>query len=638
MRYRINAWNVVAVLVLLGIAVLPLASQEPGPPAAAPGAPAADAAGAVEPGTEEPAAPPRTGQVPVRLANGSDAAEEVIAVAQPEEPEAAPPATKAEELISITLDDVPLVDVIRMFTRISGANIVASVTALEGKVTVNLQDVHWKSALNSILDMHNLALVEKDLGSGVYSIVPRPADAPVPMVTKTFQLRFATVNDIGPIVRGMLPPGASLNEFASRNMLVVRSTSENLSEIQEVIKEVDQPTKQVCIETKFMELNDTATRALGMRWDSLAAFGVRLQGGPFDWTRKTVDEFTRDDTLKRAVYDQNGRQTSRNLDAEGVRYDSGDLAIVTEGTAGEGPFAPGFSTAPPYPSTIESEITGQSQLRNQDILKSFSRTIEANQAAILEMDQLQFVLSALKTADGVELVSNPKLIVANGSTNAFFSVGSREPIIRTEIQRGTTESPGDIVTAELDTGINTEYITEGYLATGIDLRVVPVVKTDDLIEAYIRPSLRRKLSDKVVANNSWPIISVKEIQTRFTLRSGQTVAIGGLTDSQDSNIETKVPLLGDIPLIGRYLFSHSSKTKEQVETIIFVTLSLAQPETLYKQVGIPEDAALIHRKLIRNQTEQLQLEAEIESLQNEADALQREQADKTRTELLKRRR
>jgi type II secretory pathway component GspD/PulD (secretin) len=245
---------------------------------------------------------------------------------------------------------------------------------------------------------------------------------------------------------------------------------------------------------------------------------------------------------------------------------------------------------------------------NRDTVDSFTEAIREQQAAILEFDTLSVVLSALKKTDGVSVISNPKMIVTSGDTNAFFSVGERYPIIRTEIQRGTVDSPGDKEVAELATDINMEYIQSGYLRTGIDLQVVPIVKTDEMIETAIMPSLRRRLAqDKVVGGNSWPIISVKEIRTRFTLRSGQTVAIGGLTDTQESKQVTKVPLLGNIPIIGKYFFTHTQDLKSQNETIIFVTLSLAAAETLREESGIPQDAKLVHRELIKNRAERERL-------------------------------
>lgn len=514
------------------------------------------------------------------------------------------------QLISVSLDNVPLEDVVRMFTRVSGANIIATSTNLEGFVTVNLVDVEWHPALSSILSMHKLSLVEKIPGSGVYSIQPKQADAPEPLIVETIFLAYTTVKDVEPVIKSMLMTGGTVSPFASRNAVVVRTTSANLGEIRQILKLVDIPGQQVCIETKFMELSDEASRQLGIRWDSLEEFGVRAGLGPFSRTEDTTrtqskidsqsewDKRSKTDVVKK-YYDVNGEQYEVIEEIEAVEVDEDDTRIL--------------ETISPTTEFSDSIDTGKDV--TSDITDSFTKTIKESRSAILEMDSLDIVLSALKKTDGVSVISNPKLIVANGEEGAFFSVGQREPIIKTETTRGTTDSPGDKTVAELDTNITTDYIRQGYLETGIDLKVVPVIKSDGLIEAMIAPSLRSKVGDKFVGENSWPIISVKEIQTRFTLRDRQTVAIGGLTNTKDEKRTSKIPLLGDIPLVGKYLFSHTKDVKSQIETIIFVTLSLAAPETLEPQQGIPEQAELVHRRLLQNRVRRRDFEKELSKMQ-----------------------
>jgi len=550
----------------------------------------------------------------------------------PEEPE--PTSHEGEaNLISIALDDVPLEDVVRMFTRISDANIIATATNLEGRVTVNLTDVEWQPALRSILDMHNLSLVEKTPGSGVYSIIPKAPDAPEPMLTETIFLKYTTVPDVSKVVGVMLIPGAAMSQFPSRNAIIVRSTAANLAEIQQVIEGIDKPGKQVCIETKFMELNDQATTKLGIRWDSLEEFGATLGVGPFQRTDVAETTTTKDNT--RSQWDRRRRldQVDERYDVDNVQYEESTTSFQ-ESPPGSGNWIAN-TVATPTRTVTDSIDTGEEFA--SDVVNQFSRAIVQQQAAILTVDSLNVVLSALKRLDGVSVISNPKIIVANGDTNAHFSVGEREPIIRKEIQRGTADSPGDIVTAELDTDISTEYIRQGYLETGIDLHVIPTVKTDNLIEAKITPTLRRKIGDKRVEDNTWPIISVKEIKTRFTLKSGQTVAIGGLTDTQNSELVNKVPLLGDIPLLGKYIFSHSEDVTKQVETIIFVTLSLAESSSLVKTDGIPEDAELVHRKLIETQARKQKFQNDLQAIQEAANVETARKSRKAKARLLKRR-
>jgi len=624
---------------LVAIAMV-LDSPAQGPPVPPPPVSADDwAAPLAEPAEELPSPEEEAKSLPVAPANGPVAIDngeeepryDFISVPADveEDEEEAPP---EEGLISIALDDVELEDVVRMFTRISDANIIATSSNLVGTVTVNLVDVHWKAALTSILGMHSLALVESPPGSGVHTIIPRAPDAPEPMVVETIFIKYTTVADVGRVIRLMLVPGGAVSEFPSRNAVVIRTTDANRVEINDVIEEIDVPGKQVCIETKFMELNDQATRKLGIRWDSLEEFGINLQAGPFTSTETTEKSQSRTDTQDRWDRRNNRDDVIELFDEDNVQYqvESTEIVELPDGT---------FVTRTKTDPTREvTDTIDRGEEMSQSIVDDFTHAIVHEQAAILTIDSLNVILSALRQLDGVSIISNPKIIVANGNTNAHFSVGEREPIIRKEIQRGTTDSPGDIVTAQLDTQLNTDYIRDGYLQTGIDLRVIPVVKTDDLIEAEITPTLRRKIGNKQVEDNTWPIISVKEIKTRFTLRSGQTVAIGGLTDTQDSQNESKVPLLDDIPLIGKYLFSHSEDVTRQVETIIFVTLSLAQPEMLSRGDGIPGDAKLVHRKLIESSARKQKFQADLESIQEAAGKESADRERKAKSRLLRRRR
>jgi len=561
---------------------------------------------------------------------------------------------ETDNTVSIMLDDVEMLNVVRMFTRISGANIIATPSNLQGRVTVNLTDVEWKPALESILDMHNLSLMEKTPGSGVYAIVPKPEGAPEPMVVETIFLDYTTVQEVSSVIKAMLIEGSSVSEFASRNALVIKTTAANLSEIKLLIEVIDILGEQICIETKFMELSDEASKKLGIRWDSLDEFGVRLGAGPFSYGRSVNREKDRRTTVAQSDSRTDADNSWRNrgsVDNSSEYYDMDNDQIEKTTYAyldldNDGLFTSAgevIAEVTPTRTVQDTDDSGRNittdilrtDVTTYDMLDHFNRTIAEQQAAILDVDSFNIVLSALKKTDGVTVISNPKIIVANGATNAFFSVGEREPIIKTTIETATADSPERII-AELDTSINTEYIKEGYLETGIDLRVIPVVKTDDLIEAEITPSLRRMIGSKVVEDNSWPIISVKEIRTRFTLKSGQTVAIGGLTDTKDDKRVSKIPLLGDIPLLGKYLFSHTQEVKKQIETIIFVTLSLAQPHSLIEETGIPEQAELVHKKMIQGKRRREKFEGELQLIREAAEAESAKRAEKVKNRLLKR--
>ena len=240
-------------------------------------------------------------------------------------------------LITLALDDVDLEDTVRMFAQTAGANIIASGALLDGKrVTVNLRDVDWQQALRSILEIHGLSLVEQVAGSGVFSIQAKAPDAPEPTQVETFYLDFTTVGEIRDPVKGMLKSNAVLTAFPSRNALVVRSTEANLREIGTLIESLDQPGRQVLIETKIMELSDSAMKELGVRWDSLKEFGVSADINPFSYGQKSTDTRTtenRSHQLDGRTYAQVGRNfvasdSSRPLVSENTDVVGGEAGTT----------------------------------------------------------------------------------------------------------------------------------------------------------------------------------------------------------------------------------------------------------------------------------------------------------------------
>ena len=90
---------------------------------------------------------------------------------------------------------------------------------------------------------------------------------------------------------------------------------------------------------------------------------------------------------------------------------------------------------------------------------------------------------------------------------------------------------------------------------------------------------------------------MRRIHTEFNVESGKTVAIGGLTETTDKDAVKKVPVLGDIPIIGKYLFTHRHDEAIQDEVIIFVTVEMANPKQIKELSGLPAKGRLIHKHL-----------------------------------------
>ena len=481
-------------------------------------------------------------------------------------------------LISLSLKEVELNSVIRLFATLSDANII--VPTLEGatgavKVDVNLKNVEWKPALQSILDAHSLELYEKSPGSEVYSVRKKPMDAPLAMNIKTFKLNYASVSNVSVMIKNMIPEKGRISVFPSRNTIVVQSTPENLLDVQAIISAIDLPRQQVFIEAKMMELSDGASKQLGIDWAMLGGdeggYGIGLKEikGTYN-NASTVTE-------------------KRFTDVAGRRYEEATIPAPTDPLE-----RPGSN---PNTDTRVFGITPTIS-DNSTMTKAMGATLSAS--------DFKLVLAALKQINGIKVVSNPKIIVANEET-AQISIVRKEPNIK---QETTQAQQADAVTTyNLDPA-------RPFFEYGIKLDVTPVINTASNITVTITPELSRYVRDKTVGNggtiNTFPVTDVKTINTIFSLESGQTAAIGGLSELDSSDVERKIPVLGSIPLVGR-LFSYSNTKNEQRETIIFVTVGLANPDNINMETGLPQDSSLAMRYDAKSRADK-QIKAEEQKL------------------------
>ncbi len=525
---------------------------------------------------------------------------------------------EGDDLITISLDNAPLTDVVRMFSRISGANIVAG-TNLVGNVTVSMHDVPWEPALRAILDSVDLVLVEKM--RNIYSIVSKSDLAAEPVTVETIFLEYGSVSNVVPVVRQMLvSTNASVSSFPSANALVVQETAQRLNEIRQTVRAIDRPRSQVFIETKFIELNDQAIETLGLDWQVLQGYTVGASNLRAGYERQrthgyenrdNLTQFREDGRFRTSVSARGDESTTRSrfFDSSGSlasTFGGGqDIQGSLRGINAIPSFDPGSppDTPPSFElgnvePRFERDRTSLSEGRSEatgELRETFTRSRSAFDindvtrfyGAVLGADDLAVTLSALQEMDGVSVVSNPKLVVANGET-ATIHVGRNEPNV-TAVPQGDT---GDRFAIALDDA-------NPYIEIGVKLEVTPTIHTEDNIGLKIVPELSRKVGDLQVGivGISYPITQIRKITTEFSVPSGRTVAIGGLTETRDSESINKVPLLGDLPVIGKYLFQHRRTEKLQDEVVIFVTVGLAASRDMAEVSGIPSEGQLIHRHL-----------------------------------------
>jgi general secretion pathway protein D len=175
---------------------------------------------------------------------------------------------------------------------------------------------------------------------------------------------------------------------------------------------------------------------------------------------------------------------------------------------------------------------------------------------------LEITVAALAQAGKTEILSRPSILARNNQ-QATITIGQRVPLIN-----GVTfDSFGG------------QRNSISYESVGIILQVTPFITSDGMVEMIVAPEIS-SVSDSSVnfatggtngnSGASAPIINIRSADTVVVVPDGQTVVIGGLMQTQKVKSEDKVPILGDIPLLG-LLFKHRTTSDEKKELLIFMT-------------------------------------------------------------------
>lgn len=174
-----------------------------------------------------------------------------------------------------------------------------------------------------------------------------------------------------------------------------------------------------------------------------------------------------------------------------------------------------------------------------------------------DADGLDKILGQLTQKDGrINVLSSPSIVVRDGVT-ANISVGTDLPIVT-----ATTSNP-------LNPDEVRQINSQGYRKTGVELAVTPTISAQGLVMMEIDQSISNN-ADIEATSSSNPAILERKLKTEVIAQSGQTILLGGLMSENKSRSNTKIPLLGDLPLIG-HLFSSQKDSTTKTELILMIT-------------------------------------------------------------------
>ena len=372
-------------------------------------------------------------------------------------------------------------------------------------------------------------------------------------------------------------PGSSLAVRGTR--LLVHQTPRNLEAIRATLRELD-VTDQVEIEAKFLEVRQGALEELGVSWrgttneDGTIVTPGRLTDGAGQPVTARGDSFVQSPTRLESVFgetpgDERGRIVTSS---ETITTDAdGNETITTE------PNDPiTFSVAPGSP------------LNSLDLAAdTLSDAFLSGVMGSLEVDVL---IRALERTEGSDLLSAPKVTVMSGKT-ASIRVSQQFRYPQRYEAPEISEPAGDANASSIGiaSGLPRDFTVQDL---GVVMDVTPTVEANDNINLALEPTVTEfegyvsyggpniaVAGEQVVQSPSGyfqPVFSQRQVSTEVTLYDGATVVLGGLTREQVESFEEKVPLLGDIPLVGR-LFRSRGETSQKRNLLIFVSANRISP-------------------------------------------------------------
>jgi type II secretory pathway component GspD/PulD (secretin)/tetratricopeptide (TPR) repeat protein len=353
-----------------------------------------------------------------------------------------------------------------------------------------------------------------------------------------------------------------------KGTLMVHSTGADLDIIAQAVEALNQSPPEINIKAKFVELTQNDNRALGFDW---YLGNVMLGGGRVAASGGTQPSFA-------------GPSTAAN---PGDGITSFFPGVVTGGTA----LVPGANTTIP-PGLTDGLLTGG--LRN-----SLNAPAVASITGVLTDPQFKMVVHALEKRDGVDLMTAPEVTTESGRQAQMQAVDVQAIVIGNNFNNQQNNSFGGV-----QNGVNTPIVSQPIqiqpqtqlLPFGPVLDVIPYVSADEFsIQMTIIPTVTEfigyddpgpfALVAQSAAANSTPVTAVlplphfrlRQVVTSAIVWDAQTIVIGGLITDSVTKVKDKIPLLGDMPLVGR-LFRSESVSKTKKNLLIFVTPTIINPD------------------------------------------------------------
>ena len=514
--------------------------------------------------------------------------------------------------VSLNFENARVTDVVRSVAAMLGLNVVFTDVPdkrISFNTTAPVRPEELGGVLESILEANNLVLVQKGAVAQVVPADKAPATGqvrvgaeisdppPLGLITQLVPLQSIRADEGAAALKQVAGPLARIEPVARSNALLITDRGANVARYLELLRRLDErPQGESGLRTYVVPLKYANAEDLAYALGQSFEVNVASSRGPSLADRSLSHNLDVFRGRELDTFRQRQQQTPIILNVPGAGRDSTADSLRSGALIGRTTVVPDpptnsliIRTAPPnFPllrETIEALDTRPAQVLfevavaevtlgdghqfgidwsvyGRDGGVSFGDPIIADSVGVQDfvmrvvtLDRLNVraVLRALASKSQVKILSTPEILAVN-NREARIVVGSKVPFI------ASTRLGNDVA---IDRAVQ-------YQDVGTTLTIIPTINQDDYVSVQILQEVSSLTNQTILAALNAPVISTREATTRAIIRDGQTVVIGGLIGTTREHIESGVPLLKDIPLLG-YLFKRQSVTTNRTELAIFVT-------------------------------------------------------------------
>jgi type II secretory pathway component GspD/PulD (secretin) len=427
---------------------------------------------------------------------------------------------RANDRMTIDARDTDLGDVIRLIGTESGWNIVPDASVKPQRITFRLRDVDADTALSILAQAYNLQIHHE----GAVIIVGDAAvmnrryldpDAPGAPQTAVFALARARPDDVAAALLAALPAGTVAVADKRSASVIVTTSASAMARVRRIIAALDGaiagnggPTTTTSVDMHNEKPTDVVKALHSVMPDTSAIPDDRSNSVILTGSSDTLD--TARSLL--AGLDRPGHQVMFEVKVTDIKPNDDSTNVGVEfGGSGFG-----------------SGALGQFAY----LLTKSSIVVNAQINALVQQGRAQ-------------ILATPRIATLNNK-EASMLVGEQYPVVTVNQQTG--------------------YPSVDTIDVGVQLRLTPTIGDDGVITADLHPSY----SQIIGFNSNFPIIANRKVDATLRVHDGETIVLGGLFEDTTSETITKLPWLGDLPILGPF-FRNKATTHQRDEVVFFIT-------------------------------------------------------------------